>query len=248
MPLLLNLPDHFMAGTLLHESVGDDIRIDGPFGLTPLAFIALGILGGVFVTAPVGPVNVMIMQRAFLYGFPIGVAAGIGASFADVLFATAAVFGVSTVAAFVEGHSRMIQLVGGILVVIFGSRILWRQPGFGQSQPVDSKPKGPVGTALTTFFLTIWNPATIFGFLAYFGALGEWGPQQGDYVGTAQLLLGVAIGTIGWWCGLAALVTRLRLHLNETTLSKLNVVAGALLVGFGALILGRLSVTYFNVI
>lgn len=206
------------------------------------------MLGGLFVTAPVGPVNVMIMQRAFRYGFPIGLAAGIGASLADLLFATAAVFGVSTVAAFVEGHSRMIQLVGGALVVLFGARILWRQPGFGQPLPMEAKQKGAVGTAATTFFLTIWNPATIFGFLAYFGALGEWGPQKGDYVGTAQLLLGVALGTIGWWCGLAAVVTRLRLHLNETTLNKVNVVAGALLVGFGALILGRLSVTYFNVI
>ncbi|ORE94659.1 LysE family translocator [Acuticoccus yangtzensis] len=216
--------------------------------MNPLAFIALGILGGVFVTAPVGPVNVMIMQRAFRYGFPIGLAAGVGASVADLIFATAAVFGVSTVSAFVEGHSRIIQLVGGILVVLFGARILWRQPGFGQPLPGDSKEKGPIGTAFTTFFLTLWNPATIFGFLAYFGALGEWGPQQGDILGTAQLLIGVAVGTIGWWCGLAAIVTRLRFHLNESTLAKVNVVAGALLVGFGALILGRLSVTYFNVI
>lgn len=219
-----------------------------PNDLTPLAFIALGILGGVFVTAPVGPVNVMIMQRAFRYGFPIGLAAGIGASLADLIFATAAVFGVSTVQTFVEGHSRLIQLVGGILVVLFGARILWRQPGFGEPLPIEAKEKGAVGTAFTTFFLTLWNPATIFGFLAYFGALGEWGPDQGDILGTAQLLLGVAMGTVGWWCGLAALVTRLRLHLDESTLNKVNVVAGALLVGFGALILGRLSVTYFNVI
>ncbi|UOM35861.1 LysE family translocator [Acuticoccus sp. I52.16.1] len=216
--------------------------------MTPLAFIALGILGGVFVTAPVGPVNVMIMQRAFRYGFPIGLAAGVGASLADLIFATAAVFGVSTVSAFVEGHSRIIQLVGGVLVVLFGARILWRQPGFGQPLPMEAKQKGAFGTAVTTFFLTLWNPATIFGFLAYFGALGEWGPDKGDIVGTAQLLIGVAMGTIGWWCGLAAVVTRLRFHLNESTLAKVNVVAGALLVGFGALILGRLSVTYFNVI
>lgn len=216
--------------------------------MTPLAFIALGIMGGVFVTAPIGPVNVMIMQRAFRYGFPIGLAAGVGAALADLLFATAAVFGVSNVAAFVEGHSRLIQLVGGMLVVVFGARILLRQPGFGQPLPMEARQKGAFGTALTTFFLTITNPATIFGFLAYFGALGDWGPQKGDTVGTAQLLLGVALGTLGWWCGLAALVTRLRLHLNENTLNRVNVVAGGLLFGFGAVILGRLSVTYFGMI
>ena len=216
--------------------------------MTPLALIALGILGGVFVTAPLGPVNVMIMQRAFRYGFPMGIAAGAGAAMADVIFATAAVVGISTVQDFVEGHSRLIQLAAGIVLVIFGARILWKQPGFHKPLPLEPRQPGLLATALKTFFLTITNPATVFGFIAYFGALGDWAPNEGDYGGVAELLLGVAIGTLGWWIGLASVVTRLRLHLNESTLAKVNVVAGALLVGFGASILGRLSVTYFGFI
>jgi threonine/homoserine/homoserine lactone efflux protein len=216
--------------------------------VSPLAFIALGALGGIFVTAPVGPVNVMIMQRAFRYGFPTGLAAGIGASLADVLFATAAAFGISTISGFIEGHSRLIQLFGGLLVIVFGARILWRQPGFGKPLPPETRRRSKAAIAAAAFLMTVTSPATVFGFIAYFGALGEWGPQKGDTAGTAQLLLGVAIGTISWWCGLAAVVTRLRLKLDETTLAKVNVVAGALLVAFGALILGRLSVTYFRLI
>ncbi|XWN33265.1 MAG: LysE family transporter [Devosia sp.] len=215
--------------------------------MTPLALIALGILGGIFVTAPLGPVNVMIMQRAFRFGFPSGLAAGLGAALADVVFAAAAAFSISTVRAFIEGHSRVIQLVGGILVAAFGGRILLSHPRFRKT-PSDSEPGGLPQTAVATFMLTITNPATVFGFIAYFGALGEWGPQKGDVMGTIQLLLGVGIGTLSWWTGLTALVTRLRVHMTEETLSKINVVAGALLVGFGALILGRLSVTYFRLI
>ncbi|MCF3936097.1 LysE family transporter [Acuticoccus sp. M5D2P5] len=216
--------------------------------MTPLAYIGLGILGGVFVTAPLGPVNVMIMQRAFRYGFMVGLAAGIGASLADVAFATAAAFGISTVSEFVEGHSRLIQLIGGLLIILFGSRILWRQPGFGHPLPVETRRRSPAEVAVTTFFLTITNPATVFGFIAYFSALGEWGPDPDEIWGTVQLLVGVALGTLGWWCGLAAVVTRLRVRITESTLAKVNVIAGALLVGFGALILGRLSVTYFGLI
>lgn len=216
--------------------------------LTPLAFIALGILGGVFVTAPLGPVNVMIMQRSFRYGFGMGAAAGIGAAFADVLFAAVAAFSVSKVDEFISGHSRALQLVGGTLVVFFGARILWRQPGFNKPLPLETRQRGALETAAKTFVLTLTNPATIFGFIAYFGALGEWGPQEGDIVGTAQLVLGVAIGTMGWWLGLAAVVTKLRLRLDESALARINVVAGAVLVGFGALILGRLSVTFFGLI
>jgi len=216
--------------------------------VSPLAFVALGILGGIFVTAPVGPVNVMIMQRAFRYGFVTGVAAGLGASLADVLFATAAAFGISTISGFIEGHSRLIQLLGGVFVIAFGARILWRQPGFSKPLPQETKRSSAAAVAAAAFFLTITSPATIFGFIAYFSALGEWGPQKGDIVGTFQLLIGVAIGTVGWWCGLAGVVTRLRVRFEEGTLAKINVISGALLVGFGALILGRLSVTYFRLI
>nr|WP_211110504.1 LysE family transporter [Acuticoccus mangrovi] len=206
------------------------------------------MLGGLFVTAPLGPVNVMIMQRALRYGFATGLAAGIGAALADVIFATAAAFSVSTVSEFVEGHSRLIQLIGGLLVMAFGARILWRQPGFGHPLPPEGRRKGTMEVASTTFILTITNPATIFGFIAYFGALGEWAPANDDVLGTAQLVLGVAIGTVAWWSGVSALVTRLRVHLTEARLAKVNVVAGAILVGFGALILGRLSVTYFRLL
>ena len=216
--------------------------------LTPLAYVALGILAGVLVTAPIDPVNVMIMQRAFRYGFPAGLAAGVGAALADVLFATAAALGISAVGAFLESYSRLVQLAGGSLVVFFGGRILWRQPGFGHPLPAETKERSTLAVAASTFFLTLTNPATVFGFIAYFGALGEWGPQPEDLLGTLELLLGVTIGTLGWWCGLAAVVTRLSVRIDETTLAKMNVVAGALLVGFGALILGRLSVTYLGVI
>ncbi|MEM9222204.1 MAG: LysE family transporter [Pseudomonadota bacterium] len=216
--------------------------------MTPLAYIALGILGGLFVTVPLGPVNILIMQRTLRYGFPSGLAAGVGAAAADIVFASAAAFGVSTVDNFIEGHSRLIQLVGGVLVAMIGARILWHQPGLDRPLPTETRERTTVEMGVMTFVLTITTPATIFGFIAYFGALGEWGPKKADLMGSAQLVLGVAIGTVGWWCGLSAAVTRLRVRLNETTVAKVNVVAGVLLVGFGALILGRLSVTYFRVI
>lgn len=217
--------------------------------MTPLAYVMLGILGGLFVTVPLGPVNVMILQRAFHYGFVSGALAGLGASLADVLFATLAAFSISTVRAFVEGNAQAIQLVGGSLVVAFGARILWR--GATVKKPIAANGlSASVGfrSLGSTFALTITNPATIFGFVAYFGALGEWGPPQDDYLGTMQLLLGVLLGTLGWWCLLSALVTRLRVRFTETMLERVNLFAGTLLVVFGAVILGRLSVTYFKLI
>ena len=147
-------------------------------------------------------------------------------------------------------YYRVLAVAGSgnvLLVTLMGARILWRQPGFSRTT-TDEREYSAVQMSLATFLLTITNPATIFGFLAYFGALGEWGPAQGDHIGTLQMVLGVAIGTIGWWCTVAAVITRLSVRLNDATIGRFNLVAGAVLVGFGALILGRLSVTYFEVI
>lgn len=215
--------------------------------MSDLALVLLGVLGGVFVTAPLGPVNVMIIQRAFRYGFGMGVAAGCGAALADLLFATVAVLGVSGVQAVVAGNAWAIQLVAGVVLVVFGARILWKQPGL-RGLTVDELPPGLAETAAKTFLLTLSNPATMFGFLAYFGALGDWAPAEEDLAGVAELLAGVALGTLAWWVGLAAVVTRLRVRLTETALGTVNIVAGALLVGFGATILGRLSARHFDII
>ncbi|MEM6847873.1 MAG: LysE family transporter [Pseudomonadota bacterium] len=216
--------------------------------LTPLGFIGLGFLGGLFVTVPLGPVNVMIIQRAFRYGFVAGISAGFGAAVADLIFAVIAAFGLSAVTSFIEGHSQVIQLVGGTVVAIVGLRILFFSPSLDSGPVADEDPRGSLQVAAATFALTITNPATIFGFFAYFSALGQWGPQKNNPTDALLICLGVGLGVLGWWFTLSALVTRLRVRLNERFLSRVNIVAGAILVGFGALILGRLSVTYLEMV
>lgn len=217
--------------------------------MTPLAYVLLGVFGGILVTAPLGPVNVMIIQRSVRYGFLSGASAGIGAAVADILFATIAAFGISAVRTFVDDHAKGIQLVGGTLVFLIGVRIMWRHARLSHSLE-SANSHGAVGwrSLGTTFALTITNPATVFGFIAYFGALGDWGPPEDDHWGSVQLVLGVGIGTIAWWCGLAAVVTRLRVRFTDDTLARFNMIAGIVMMGFGAGILGRLSVTYFKLI
>ena len=56
--------------------------------------IPVGILIGILVSAPVGPVNVLCIQRAIERGFFGGVAAGLGAVLGDGLIALFAAFGV----------------------------------------------------------------------------------------------------------------------------------------------------------
>ncbi len=61
--------------------------------------IPVGIIVGILIAAPVGPVNVLCIQRAIERGFWGGIAAGLGSVMGDGLIALCAGFGVGTVRA-----------------------------------------------------------------------------------------------------------------------------------------------------
>lgn len=210
-------------------------------------FVLLGAVIGVVVAAPVGPVNVMTMQRAFRYGFLSGFCAGAGAACADVLFATAAAYGLTAIRTLIEGHSQLIQIIGGSLVILFGLRILFAHPHIEESAGNGPR-RSFLSASASAFAMTITNPGTIFGFLALFGALGDLAPADDDWIGTAWLVLGVAIGTLGWWSLLAAVISHVRARLTERTLGWINHTAGFFLIAFGSAILLRLAVIRFDLI
>src|ERR1051326_585358 len=89
-----------------------------------LAGIGLGLLMG----GPIGPVNVLVIQRAAASGFWGGVAAGIGAVLGDGTLAAIAAFSVTAISDVMTAYSGLIQFVGGVLLVAFGLGLLVARP------------------------------------------------------------------------------------------------------------------------
>lgn len=202
-----------------------------------LFFTGLGV--GVVFSAPVGPVNILCVQRAFRAGFLSGLAAGLGAVCADGFFAAVSAFGLTAISGFVEGHSTWMQLIGGVLLIGFGIRTALAHPHLDEA---GTPPASFGSTAFATFGMTITNPATVLGFLALFGSLGDLAPVAGDWLGAGMFVLGVLSGGSGWWFAVSAGVAVLRDRMTDTTLRRINAVAGGLLVLFGAGMLLRLLI------
>ncbi len=196
-----------------------------------------GIGVGIVFSAPVGPVNILCVQRAFRGGFLSGLAAGLGAALADTFFAAVSAFGVTAVSGFVEGHSTWLQAIGGLLLVVFGLRIANARPHLADEAP---EPTSLISTTAATFGMTITNPATVLGFLALFGSLGNLAPRPGDWVGAGFFVIGVAAGASAWWLAVTALVSVLRDRMTDQTLQRVNHFAGGLLIVFGVAMAGRL--------
>lgn len=208
-----------------------------------VSLIATGVAIGIGVNAPVGPVNVMCIHRAVRNGPASAMAAGAGAFVADVLFAGLAAFGVTAISTFIEGHLAVIKVLGGAILIAFGVKLLYAPRSSAQG-PANDSTLSLFKAAFASFALTVTNPAVLLGFFAIFGGLAGIGEKTGDYATAALLTLGVAIGSAAWWLGLSTGASRLREHIAENWLGRLNAVSGGGLALFGLAVLLSVALGY----
>ncbi|MAN61714.1 MAG: lysine transporter LysE [Parvibaculum sp.] len=204
-----------------------------------LVLILSGLLIGVAVAAPIGPVNLICIRRTLKYGMLNGFASGAGAAVGDGMFAIAAAFGVTAVISFVTAYSGWLQLVGGVFLLGLGVRTWFDHPHLD-----DKLPEGSLGDLLpvisVTFFLTITNPATMLGFVAIFGGVADFTIGTEDYMRASILVASVIGGSVLWWAAITGFVSLFRDRMTDTGLALLNKASAAIIVLFGAGILGRL--------
>ena len=204
--------------------------------------IPVGIIIGILVSAPVGPVNVLCIQRAIERGFWGGIAAGIGAMLGDGLVALCAALGVGAISGAVQYHRMTIQVLGGLVLIAFGARLVFAAP---RVVPMAMGSRSEtlrdfVWDIPQTFVLTITNPGAVLGLFAIFGGVSTFVEVE-SYVDALTIVAAVMGGSFLWWFGLSHLIGRFRHLLNERRLRLINQVTGFLLLGFGVLLVGEVA-------
>ena len=205
--------------------------------LSTLQLVLAGISIGVLMAAPLGPVNVLVIQRAVAGGFWAGLAAGIGAVLGDGLLAAIAAFSVTAISDAMSAYAGWIQSVGGLLLIGFGLTLLFARPAL--TIPVGEKSHllKHMGIIPQTFFLTVTNPGAILGMAAMIGGLGSLIGGLNSYPEALLLVASVMGGSLLWWLGLAELIATIRHKLTEARLKLINRIAGAVLFVFGLILL-----------
>jgi len=205
--------------------------------LSGIQLVLAGIGIGVLVAAPIGPVNVLCIQRSATKGFWAGVAAGLGAVLGDGLLAAIAAFSMTAISEVMIAYAGPIQLLGGLLLIAFGVGLLFTRPALAIAPEQKSRLWEHTGIIPQTFFLTISNPGAIIGMLAVIGGLSSLIGGLDTYLEALVLVASVMGGSLLWWLGLAELISTIRHRLNESRLRLINRVAGTLLIVFGAILL-----------
>ena len=203
----------------------------------PIYHLIEGMLIGLVVAVPVGPLGLLCINRALMMGPTCGLFSGLGVATADALAAGIAALGISLVSGFFLEHQILLRLVGGIFLCILGYRIY-------QTQPAERLPgstiNGLLSAYVTTFFLTFSNPVTILSFVAIYA--GWHVPSlNGHYFAAAVLTLGVFIGSALWWLAIFIGLTAFREKFDLRFLGLVHRVSGVVIAGFGIVALLSLS-------
>jgi threonine/homoserine/homoserine lactone efflux protein len=211
-----------------------------------LLIIPIGIIIGVLVAAPVGPVNVLCIQRAIERGFWGGIAAGLGAVLGDGLIALSAALGVGAISGAIEYHRDSIQVVGGLALMAFGAKLYFSPARLEALHPdIDTRAtlRDYAWDIPQTFFLTITNPGAVLGLFAIFGGVSTF-VEVHSYIDALTMVASIMGGSLLWWIGLANLIGRVRHRLDPSLLAQMNRVAGILLIGFGVLLIGEIAISF----
>ena len=189
-----------------------------------------GIIVGISVSAPLGPLGILCIQRTMNKGFLYGFVSGLGAVFADILYASVAGFGISIIADFLKAHEFAIRVVGGIFILVVGVMIFRSNP-VKQIRQQNAQKKGYVSDFVSSFFITVTNPLTIIVFGAVFAGLGL--DQSSTFGMIMYTLSGIFTGAILWWFSLNIGVNIFRKRIRLRNLYWINKVSGVLVAAFG---------------
>ena len=190
-----------------------------------------GIIVGLCISVPLGPIGMLCVQRTLTRGRAHGIVTGLGATTSDLVYTFVTLFFLRFVIGFIEAHQVVFQFTGAIVVVLFGAFIIKSRPTSQTQLRVVSK-GSLVSDYLTAFGLTFSNPLILFVLMALFARFdfsAERSPALHYLVGIGCIL----VGATAWWLLLTYIVSHFKDKLGLRGLRLINLITGSVIVVIG---------------
>lgn len=192
--------------------------------------IARGAAIGVIISAPMGPVGILCVQRTLNGGRRHGFYTGIGAAISDLFYCLLTGFGLSFIEMFLQRNQQIIQIIGSIVLLGFGIYIMRKNPARAlQPPPSTAATKGK--DILSGFMFTFSNPFILFLIIGLFARFGFQSPSHQWYhyvIGFVSIFLGAT----AWWWTITYIVNKVRAHFNVRSMWVVNRVIGIVILIF----------------
>lgn len=208
-----------------------------------LDIILKGILTGFILSIMIGPVFFLLLETSIRKGVRAAIAFDMGVLLSDLIYIIIALIFYSEVSKITSGeYAHIIQIVGGIILMVFGLVTLLKKPKEDAKETdkqLNSTKKDLILLGLKGFLLNIANPGVIFYWITVI-ALGADGKKNAND----------AIDESTYWYILIIMITffavdllkifgakKLRPFITENVLVGLNRLIGLIIIGTGVLLM-----------
>ncbi|MDH6535657.1 LysE family translocator [Parabacteroides sp. 52] len=211
-----------------------------------IGLIGKSLLIGILVSAPMGPIGILCIQRTLNKGRWHGFITGLGAALSDVLYAAITSLALGFVGSFVESNHTLLQLFGSLVLGGFGYYIYKSNP-VRNIQKAQERRLSYAQDFISAFLLTFSNVLIV---LLYIGLFARFGFVKSEYT-VWTIMLGVfciGMGAVIWWFVITHVIAKLRKWFNIRGIWLMNRIVGTIIIVLS--ILGLLSVvfsSYFHI-
>jgi threonine/homoserine/homoserine lactone efflux protein len=196
--------------------------------------ILKGLAVGFSIAAPVGAIGFLCIQQTLKGGIRLGLVSGLGAATADMMYGILVALGLKAAQSFLLYYKTPLTIFGGLFLCYLGIKKFFAVLSINNSKSINDN---LLTAYVTTFFLTLTNPATILDFTALFTGLNI---DMSGYIESLSFVGGVFIGSAIWWFILCFSVGLFRKKISIEILRYINYVAGLAILSFGIYALSKL--------
>lgn len=201
---------------------------------------------GVILSAPMGPIGILCVQRTLNNGRESGFFTGIGAAISDLFYCLLAGLGMSIVTDFIEGNVNLLQVAGSIILVVYSLYMILHDPMKKKVEDAATQPNADrTRDMITGFFLTLSNPLIIFLVLPLFARFSF---PMADYK-FYHIIIGylfIVVGALLWWAVITYAVDKVRARFNINSMRTINRVMGTILLAVALYGLATGTIAYLH--
>lgn len=189
-----------------------------------------GLAIGILISAPMGPIGMLVIQRTLLKGRWPAFFTGIGAAFSDLAYCLLTGLGISFITDFIETHQFGLQILGGIVLAAFGLYLFRKNPtrALNNTSSVPTS-NNYVTDTITGFLLTFSNPLILFFIIGLFARFNFILTEYGTHHYIVGYMM-IFVGALLWWYLVTTLVNMLRQRFNVRSLWLINRIIGGVLI------------------
>lgn len=195
--------------------------------ITILSIISGCLFIGILLSAPMGPIGILCVQRTLNNGRESGWFTGLGAAVSDLIYCLLTGLGMSIVTEAIDTNKNLLQILGSVFLIAYAIYMIVHNP-VGSLKETGTKGDRMKDT-ITGFLFTLSNPLIVFLIIPLFARFGFPLPEHKFY----HIILGyifIVAGALLWWTVITYTVDKVRSHFNINSMWLINRIMGSLML------------------